>query len=219
MYIPETIALHQTALARIVAGLFALLGLTGGSTPDRIAKSLHCALARTLRPAESAVRRLIVFLAMGVKAKPLPPRPMPTGFACSAAATQRSTFQLFDPRPRLLHPRRRPPPARLRISFFGDGEVRTLSLAPDPGDDDGSVTSAKLVRRLRALHAALENLPRQARRLSRLLAKGAHVRRRKLAGPLRPGRPPGFRKRAREEIDAILRECDWLAREALPDTS
>ena len=65
---------------------------------------------------------------------------------------------------------------------------------------------------------ALDNLPRQARRLLRAMARD-QSRRRRLAGPLRPGRAPGWRKRAQFEIDSILHQCDWLAREALWDTS
>jgi hypothetical protein len=38
---------------------------------------------------------------------------------------------------------------------------------------------------------------------------------------LRAGRPPGFRKRPIHEVDEILKECHWLARNVLPalDTS
>ncbi len=226
MLLPETITLHQTALARIVAGLFALLGLMNEAAPNRIAKDLHRTLARTLRPAESAVRRLIVFLAASIKTKPLPQRPMPADIFSynegKDAKKARMSFKLFDPRPRLLRPQRRRDALRAqpRISFFGDNEVRTLSLGASPQPaGDGLAPSASLVRRLQALQSALENLPRQARRLKRALVRRARSERLKLRGPLRPGRPPGFRKRALGEIDAILHQCDWLARETLPDTS
>jgi hypothetical protein len=39
---------------------------------------------------------------------------------------------------------------------------------------------------------------------------------------LRSGRPPGFRQRNKHEVDEILKECDWLARNVEPpldDTS
>lgn len=223
--LPETISQHKIALGRIVVGLFALLGLTSGAAPGRIAKALHRTVARTLRPAESAVRRLIVFLAAGKKAKPFALHPMPAGLLRDMArgtGNRGACFQLFDARPRLLRPQRTAPATRPqpRISFFGDNEVRTLSLGSMPKPEgDSYETSARLVRRLQALCAALENLPRQARRLQRALARRAQSPRLKLKGPLRPGRPPGFRKRAISEIDALLHRCDWLAREALPNTS
>ncbi len=176
-----------------------------------------------------------MFLAKGMKAGRIvanSPRPMPADIVIQDIGKQRFSFQLFDPRPRLLGPRLlgphllRPKRARNahhaqpRISSFGYGEVRTLSLAPAPQPEgDGLHNSACLVRRLQALHAALENLPRQARRLVRALARRALLPHRKHAGPLRPGRPPGFSKRPREEIDVILHRCDWLARDALPNTS
>ena len=55
----QSIDLNTAALVRIVAGLFALLGLTAGSVPARIPLTLHRAIRRVLRPAESAARRLI----------------------------------------------------------------------------------------------------------------------------------------------------------------
>jgi hypothetical protein len=218
----SAISLHKTAIERIVASLFALLGLTAGLAPERIAKTLHARIAGTLRPAESAVRRLIVLLAKGLKARPRQSRPMPAGLALASRGSRTPAFCLFDPRQPIFPPRRvlrnsRPQP---RISFFGDGEVRTLSLAPGPKPaSDGLISSTHLARRLQALKAALDHLPRQARRLVIAIARRQKVPRLKLQGPMRPGRPPGFRKRPVLEIDAILHQCYWLAREALPDTS
>ena len=40
-----------------------------------------------------------------------------------------------------------------------------------------------------------------------------------ISPPLRPGRTPGYRKRPLEDIDRVLHECDWLAREILPPNS
>ena len=223
MDIPQAIDLNKTALARIVAGLFALLGVAGEAALARIPLALHRAVARVLRPAESAARRLIVTLAriLNLKAPPRQSRPAPAGLARAAQGQQRLSFQLFDPRRRFFRPRQTLP--RPRISFFGAGEVHRVSLGREkPGHDtsDGLETSANLLRRLNTLKDALDDLPRQARRLVRALARRETSPRLKLKTPLRPGRAPGLRQKPRLDIDHILRQCDWLARDALaPDTS
>ncbi|MBL8908010.1 MAG: hypothetical protein JNM20_15155, partial [Rhizobiales bacterium] len=77
-------------------------------------------------------------------------------------------------------------------------------------------------RRLWALKAALENLQAQAMRLAQWLAKPIEERRPERWSPLRPGRAPGFRQRPRHDVDVILKDCDWLARNVMPpldDTS
>ena len=51
---------NSKALKAIIEVLFALLGLDGGDAAQRIPRSLNSAVLRVLRPAESAVRRLIV---------------------------------------------------------------------------------------------------------------------------------------------------------------
>jgi hypothetical protein len=73
------IELNREALKGIVAALFVLLGLDGDVTVERIPHRLHRAVLRVLRPAESAVRRLIVVAARGLVVKVAPSRPMPKG--------------------------------------------------------------------------------------------------------------------------------------------
>ena len=220
------IEVPRTAIARIVAGLFALLGLTAGSVPERIPLALHRAIRRVLRPAESAVRRLIVVLARitAVTAPPPRPRPMPAAIVRTGQAQSRAAFQLFDPRQRFFQKRRKPKPAGPgpRITFFEPGGgYRSISFAPPPPPpSDGLENSAHIVLRLQALQAALADLPRQAKRLVRVLARRQNIPQLQLRTPLRPGRPPGNRQKPRLEVDHVLRECDWLARNALPpDTS
>ena len=227
MDLPQTVELNKSAIARIVAGLFALLGLTGAAVPGRIPRELHRSVARVLRPAESAVRRLILFLAKSIHVKALPARPMPAGLVRTKQEKPRLSFQLFDPRQPVFRPPPQPKTARPqpRISFFGDGWVRRISWGQDAPDNaqppnDGQENSAHIVRRLQALKAALDDLPRQAKRLARALARRQKSPRLKFKGPLRPGHAPGYRKRSLEDIDRVLRECDWLVREALAlDTS
>ncbi len=223
MDLTREIDASRNAAAHIVAGLFAMLGLTAGAVLGRIRRELHRDILKVLRPAESAVRRLIVVFARGVIVKARPPRPAPTGLARAIPGQQRFYFRLFDARPPLrlaTRPGKTGPRPQPRISFFGDGEVRRISLTREPRPQEEHVEAANLVRRLTAVQAALSDLPRQAKRLARALARRQRSPRLKLKGPLRPGHPPGFRRRARREVDHLLRRCDWLAREALPpDTS
>lgn len=221
----STINDDRKTLARIIAGLFALLGLSVGQSnktaPQRITRAVHRAVGLVLRPAESAVRRLIVLVSMTIRAKAIPARPMPSEIIRTGEAKARPCFRLFDPRLRLVRQTNskaksaRPPP---RISFFGDGDIRTVSLDRAPmrhTQDDGQKDAAALLRRLEALKSALDDLPRQARRLKRALQRRS-ASRLKLQGPLRPGYPPGHRIRRLHEIDDVLRRCDNYAREALP---
>jgi hypothetical protein len=89
--------------------------------------------------------------------------------------------------------------------------------APPP---DGLVNAARLSRRLQALKLALEDLPRQARRMARWRVRRAAMPGHVFRSPLRPGQPPGRRKRHIHPIDEILADCHALAWEAMkPDTS
>jgi hypothetical protein len=168
---------NSEALKGIVETLFAMLGLAGAATVARISQPLHRAVLRLLRPAESAVRRLVVIAARGlvVKLAPSCPMPMPAR-PIGKGGHLRPSFQLFDPRKsfaalslRYGRPTRLSP----RIHFFAsDPRVAALWPAPQPAADpapppDGLVNSTRLSRRLQALKLALEDLPRQARRLAR----------------------------------------------------
>jgi hypothetical protein len=222
---------NSEALKAIVAALFAMLGFTGEATVARIPQPLHRAVLQVLRPAESAVRRLIVIAARGLVVKFIPSRshPMPAGLIGKGGGESRPSFQLFDPRKNFaaLRQHRRTvtknPP---RIHFFGS-DPRVAALWParpsaaDPAPPpDGLVNANRLTRRLHALKLALEDLPRQARRLARWRAKRETAQSPKFKSPLRPGHPPGYRRKATHEVDEVLIECHGLACDALmPDTS
>src|SRR5690349_9594907 len=75
----RAIEINQSALSRIVAELFAMVGLAVEGAGARLPRPLYHAALRMLRPAESAVRRLIVIAARGLVVKPYAPRPMPAG--------------------------------------------------------------------------------------------------------------------------------------------
>ncbi len=231
MDIPAAIDLNKTFLARIIAGLFTLLG--GGAGPARISVELHRRIVRVLRPAESAVRRLIVVLVTITGMKAPPPRAqrrssVPPGLARTGDAKKRQSFALFDPRQRFWRqrPAKKTPRALPRIISLTDEGLRrlkeSLNAPPVPDKKAEDVSPINLLRRLEAVVGALNDLPHQAKRLVRALARRQNVPKLKFRTPLRPGRPPGHRQKPRLEIDHVLRECEWLARNALPpapDTS
>ena len=98
---------NSEALVGIVETLFVMLGLVGEATVARIPQPLHIAVLRLLRPAESALRRLLVIAARGLVVKLVPSRPMPAGPIGKAGRRLRFSFQLFDPRKNFEAPRRR----------------------------------------------------------------------------------------------------------------
>ena len=217
---------NSEALKGIIAALFAMLG---EATVSRIPYRLHRAVLRVLRPAESAVRRLIVVAARGFVVKVAPSRPMPKGrMIKKGSGLSTPAFRLCDKRiffPELSNPRvkyaKHPP----RILFLGpDSRVDSLWTrpppAPPPPPPDGLVTAARLSRRLQALKLALDDLPRQARRMARWRVRRETAKAPKFKSPLRPGLPPGHRRKPTHEVDEVLTECHWLAWEAMkPDMS
>jgi hypothetical protein len=228
---------NSEALKGIIEALFALLGLDGTDMAGRIPRSVHSAVLRVLRPAESAVRRLIVIAARGlvVKLKPVASRPMPklVGPIGKSGGQSHPSFQLFDQR-KNFKARRRGRRVIPRLHVFGNDDAwgnhptvaslwaarRPMALAAPAPPSDGLVGAERLTRRLQALKLALEDLPRQARRLARWRLRRANMPSAKFQSPLRPGPPPGRRKEPVHPIDEILTECHWLAWEAeKPDTS
>jgi hypothetical protein len=210
---------NREALQGIIELLFAMLGVAPAA---RIPQALHRAVLRVLRPAESAMRRLIVIAARGLVVKLAPSRPMPAGKVIGKGGNARPSFQLFDPRKNFNRPRHRKV-TRLtpRIHVFPYDSLRPAALPatalPPP---DGLVNAASLTRRLQALKSALDDLPRQARRLARWRLRREKAISPKFRSPLRPGRPPGHRRKPVHEVDEILIECHGLAFDALkPDTS
>jgi hypothetical protein len=215
---------NSEALKGIIEVLFALLGLDGADAASRIPRSLHSAVLGVLRPAESAMRRLIVVAARNVVVKLAASRAMPEGRKIGKGVGRSApSFQLFDPRKR-LKPVRAMKFTRIvpRIHVF---PYESLGPAPrpvvePPPPPDGRVSATRLHRRLNALKLALDDLPRQAKRLVRWQQRRKASPWPKTTMPLRPGPPPGHRRKPMHEADEILVACDWLAWEAMkPDTS
>ena len=220
---------NSEALKGIVEALFVLLGLDGTDTVSRIAPPLHRAVLRVLRPAESAMRRLIIIAARGlvVKLKPAASRPMPKAPIGKGGGNSPPSFQLFDQRKNFKAPRHGKAKRLVpRIHVFGsddrlvtlwEARPRAADPAPPP---DGLVGAQRLTRRLFALKLALEDLPGQAKRLARWRVRRENAPSPKFKSPLRPGHPPGHRRKPIHPIDEVLAECHGLAFDAMkPDTS
>src|SRR3954471_21955033 len=88
---------HRQPLLRIVEALFAMIGLADGGTLERLSRPLHRAVLAVLRPAESAVRRLIIVAAEGLVVKPSAARARPARLAISGKSKGRRCLRLFDP--------------------------------------------------------------------------------------------------------------------------
>ncbi len=220
----RAVEINHIALTRIVAEIFALLGLVSGSSFDRLPQALYRSVERLLRPTESALRRLIVIAARGLVLKPLPKRPMPTGpkIARKAAGPKVSrlmSFRLFDTRKSFdfIQPEN---PDFVYVKTYSSNPFNPFEhfrrqYPAQPEKQDSSVIAIKLIRRLAAVKHALETIPRQAQRMARWQAQRKMMEKPKFTSPLRPGPPPGHRQKPKLDVDFVLRECHGLAWDSL----
>jgi hypothetical protein len=225
---PAAIARHRDALLGVVAMMFAMLGLSETAVPERISRGLRNAILRTLRPAEAAVRRLIFVAAKDIEVKPSLSKPLPKDKKIPESKDQtrkrRFSFQLSDNRGVIEpQPRRKLAKVGPRIHNFDDwtpGPARTPKRAPEP--KDGKTSALRLIDRLLAIKDALENIPKQAKRLARWKARRRRQSELRIVHviPLKAGRAPYLPDKPRNEVEEILAECHWLAWEVrTPDTS
>ncbi len=121
----RAIETNQAALTRIVAELIAMLGLMAGGTADRLAFPLYRAVLRVLRPAESAVRRLIIVAARDLVMEPsaAAARPAPKRLARSAKGGARLRFSCSI-RARVSPGCAVAPPARPCRAFASSASIR-----------------------------------------------------------------------------------------------
>ncbi|HUQ37872.1 MAG TPA: hypothetical protein VM144_15990 [Aestuariivirga sp.] len=211
---------NSEALQGIIAALFAMLGLDGDATVGRIPPPLHRAVLRVLRPAESAVRRLIVIAARGLVVKVVPSRPMPKGLKIGKGGGNTvPSFKLFDTRKDFPELRQRrvkymKNPPRIHVFPYDTLVSAPQPVAVPPPPPDGLVNAQRLARRLQALKLALDDLPRQAKRMTRWRVRRKNSKTPTFKSPLRPGQPPGHRRKPTHKVDEILANCHWLAWEA-----
>jgi hypothetical protein len=216
----RAIEINRKALTRIVAELFALLGLVGGGTVDRLPRGLYLAAERLLRPAESAMRRLIVIAARGLVVKPSPKRPIPEGLVIVGKGAKPMSFRLFDKRTTFDFVGSENP-LFVKVKTYESNPFNPFSsfYQPRPAEQDSGPNALQLCRRLAAVAHALETLPRQALRLARWTERRKMIEHPKFTSPLRPGPPPGHRDKPQVEVDFILQECHALAWDALREDS
>jgi hypothetical protein len=152
-------------------------------------RHLHRAVLRLLRPAEAAVRRLVIVAARGVavpppQQRPRKPKPKKTilrkgigtgivimrnfplqaGFRQPAARTL--CLPLTDALPRWRSPGRPAASGVPRISFPGFGAPPPVAVRRPPLPSD-PIDATRLALRLEALGRALDDLPGNARRFAR----------------------------------------------------
>ncbi len=221
---------NSEALFRVVASLVAMVRVRGGGMAAFLPRDIYTAAMILLRPAESAVRRLIIMAARGivVKLKLGAARAFPAGLALNKDAARIPAFCLIDPLKRFA-------PDDFE---WGKAKEQIIPRISVPGlfdpifplqpalDTDDMIAAAALGHRIQALRFALDHLPQQARRLARWkmkreLARQAGAKPGRLS-PFRPGYAPGYHRSKPQEVDDILSECHHFAREAwewTPDTS
>ncbi len=213
---PLAINKNREKLLRIIIALMASLGLIDGGKLTTLPYYLYKRALHVIRPAEAAVRRLIMMAAyeMQLRGFNLPLRGEAvrrTGEGefhrknSVGAGWHNGSFTLIDP----LKPFTEECPDYSEFGPSFDDEHASSNHTPTP--------AASLGRRLLALKHALETINKQARRLTRwyqlrdqALAQN-HPHR---LSPLRPGFPPGYRRKPQHEIEEVLLDCHSLAQYA-----
>jgi hypothetical protein len=202
MNLAPAIEQNRNALLRIVAMLFAMLGLSETAAIGRIPRELHRAVLHILRPTEMALRLLIAAAARGLVLKPKASRPIPKGkiIEKGKGGASRPVFRLED-----IHPRTTQSNTRTR----SERSVRGTQPRQTPADAE--VNAARLTRRLQAMLNALQNLPREAKRFVRWKAKGEQVSE---ENSIRSALSLKVSEKPTHEIDEVLEQCRGLAGEA-----
>ena len=132
-----------------------------------------------------------------------------------SAADRAPSFALFDPWKRFGDPWLTEEEIAALADPAGDACLSFRHRLP-PGEP---VAATALCRRINALRHALEDLDAHALRLARWRARRhLDTARPRRWSPMRPGRPPGWKKKPKTDVEEVLKECHFLARDAW-DTS
>ncbi len=203
---------NRDALLRMLAATFVM---AGGGVVSVLPRCVRTEIFRVLRPAEAALRRLVVIVKedMGLQARVVARAAAGFPARISGGSGERAPgFVLFDRRKRFEADNgRRLTAGEPNIRFF-DGYDAVIA-AKSVALPDDLVNAVRLCRRMRAMRLVLDDLPKQARRLARWEAKRASERAEtgRYIRPMRPGRPPGHRARGKHPVDFVLRDCHALA--------
>jgi len=223
------IARSREDLLLVMAELFASIGLIEGGVVSVLPRFMRTRVLAVLRPAEAALRRLVfvaslALAAQGVTIRVRAARTGPVGAAINSNPDRAPVFALIDPRKNFepRRPKRAPGPGPQITDIWSDNPIydRTALYAyqnkPDPTPED-ELSAAALCRRLQALKIALDDIPKQAKRLMRRQTREQERKKRFSLSPMRPGMPPGQRRTRREEIHEILHDCHQLALRAIKE--
>ena len=237
---------NQAVLLRNVMWLFTWLKMDVGGSVETMPRLKRLTILFVLRPTESAYRRVLLVAALvrqvvapRLKARTAGSERSERKTGDKIAATRPLPFKLVDARkPFDLNPDRPKyvsGPGPWVTDLWSDDPIydRTALYAhqakmnrPPPAPDDEESVAA-LCRRMNALMAALQDLDGQTLRMAKLQTRIRNQIRKVGKLPIRvmrPGLPPGFRKRQKHEVDEVLAECHRLALMAQhelvpPDTS
>jgi hypothetical protein len=232
---PDLIERYRRVLLRLLHGLFVMAGLKPGmGVVETLPRSVKYAILQILRRAEPAARRLIMAEANGLEDVTYTPPPKREKSKAKKTGEKKTRarripqFQLIDLRKFFeeLYPNRKarraakkvqrggPPKLLFRFDCF-DGQPACEAWSeplPELTPDD-PLTATGISRRMQALYHALNDLPAQARRMKREIAKRKAAKPGpKSVPPLRIGPPPGFRKSTPHAVDMILERCHFLVR-------
>lgn len=220
---------NRDILIRVVAQMFVMARIVPGELPasgllmTTLPSAVYRAVLLILRPAEAALRRLIIMAAHDMTFTPRPSdgRVQRSGFA--GAIPQGSSrppfFDMFDP--------------MKRFGFCGFTDADEAEIGEDK--DEGRVSAKRpdplnfvpvnallLWKRLQGLHHASHNLDRHVRRYVRWNGRNRHVLRNNLPikgrqrlSLIRPGFAPGRCKNGKREVDELLSETHGLAMDIL----
>lgn len=198
---------NREALLILLVALMASLGLKSGGRLTMLPHYLVTRALRIIRPAESALRRLIMIAALTLTAQAsgcTKPRTTSADFVRRNPRLEPSlpTFELIDP-----------------LKSFGEEAPDYSTFGRAEGDDPEHVDrtpipAAALGRRLLALKLALDSIPTQAKRLARWYQQRDVALKRNQphrVSPLRPGPPPASHSKKRSEMDKLVSECHSMA--------
>ena len=234
----RAIDINCEKLCDIAFRLLVMAGIQAGRSNPFLPRHLYLQILAILRPAEFAARRLIAMAACKLDLKvgpirpgsatdPSSPRRGEDTKACerseravvgegqsdeASTASRIPAFPLFDP----FKPFPEPWLTEAEIAALDNPALRLFVPATPPHEP---VDARALGRRIRALADALMDLDGQALRLARWRARraagfGRPVR----LTPFRPGLPPGWKKRPKTEVEEVLKECNFLGRDAWDTT-
>ncbi len=218
-------------------------GDRGGDAPEYgdtvIPRRIHRAILAVLRPAESATRRLIIVAARDLvlpPPRPRKPRPKPTSIFVRPGEMRTGIVLPYGVKPGDILPNLARPQRARMLSLPLTDTLRGLPRRPTvaapriwtPGFDDPYrphksslpdylVGATRLALRLQALGRVLDDLPRHARRFARWRARVTAQRKQhpRRIDPLRPGRPPGGRRKPTHEVHEVLADLQYFAFHAL----